>query len=853
MDMPVIRAGDPRAAEMPGVAPLLTTEAVQITLNYPELPGNVRKLVVEAGGHVGLPAVVRNQSGIVDNYELQVRGMPAEWWNVTPPSVYLVPFGAPSGTYEEQVQINFHPPRSAEAEARLWDVEVVAVSRAQNEVAGTTDGKVEITPYEQLESELRPLVVTGRRRGEFALMVRNRANAPLDTEITAVDTANALTFQFAKQRFIAEPGRRDGTTFKAKAKRTLWIGRPTDRRFDIVAKGVTSETATTRPITGTFRQKPVIPFWVPIVIPALIAGAILAYSLIPKKTTVPVLRGRTAAAALVLLQKAHLKAATNPPQEVPNRHIARGRVVSQTPSAGSHVKNNTVVTFTIAEPLVPNLLGKNQSQAKLTLGGRGLVLSTSPPDTKISKKPPGTIIGQVPGAGRPARTGSQVSIIVAIGTGLKKVPNVVGLTLPAADAALRSAGLSIVLPTVPPNQDPTKVTIASQIPTADETVKSGQPVQVFLVPPPKPPPTKHTGPKKLAVVGASASAAAAAVAAAGGTPVIVKQFDVAKPGTVISAPTQVSPGQQAQIVVSAGYPQIAYSDGRSILLMNGATGAGSAAIAKSGDAEDEPAWQPNGTLVAYRRGPTGNPNQGQIWMTDLSKGATSARPMTAGPDDRRPAFSPNGKVIAFIRRTPTSTGGTDGDLCFVSIASTLHQGVCIKDPNFSVDRPTWSPDGRAILVVAVDPANPNQTELGEYTTANPNSPNTQDWVWQGLVTDKMHGTKPGEGILFAAFAPDGKTVALVANWGVQNTSLFKIFTATWAGGQLGTPTPVAPAIRACEVAWRSDSQELVVTQADNCNSGQGAIVRVKLSDPGTVTTLRAAGGQNPTWQPITLQ
>ena len=148
---------------------------------------------------------------------------------------------------------------------------------------------------------------------------------------------------------------------------------------------------------------------------------------------------------------------------------------------------------------------------------------------------------------------------------------------------------------------------------------------------------------------------------------------------------------------------------------------------------------------------------------------------------------------------------------------------------------------------------PQSPEMVEYTTANPNSSNTQDWVWQGLVTDKLHGTKPGEGILFAAFAPDGKTVALVANWGVQNTSLFKIFTATWAGGQLGTPTPVAPAIRACEVAWRSDSQELVVTQADNCNSGQGAIVRVKLSDPGTVTTLRAAGGQNPTWQPITLQ
>ena len=44
-----------------------------------------------------------------------------------------------------------------------------------------------------------------------------------------------------------------------------------------------------------------------------------------------------------------------------------------------------------------------------------------------------------------------------------------------------------------------------------------------------------------------------------------------------------------------------------------------------------------------------------------------------------------------------------------------------------------------------------------------------------------------------------------------------------------------------------------MTAADNCSSGQGAIVRVKLSDPGTVTTLRAAGAQNPAWQFVELQ
>ncbi len=136
--MPVVRAGQPLPPGMENMPSLVTPEAVQITPTYPELPGEEQKLIVEAGGHAHLPTLVRNQSGIVDNYEIQVRGMPDGWWNVTPPSVYLVPFGAPSGTYEQDVQINFSPPRSAEAEARLWQLEVVAVSRAQGEVAGST-------------------------------------------------------------------------------------------------------------------------------------------------------------------------------------------------------------------------------------------------------------------------------------------------------------------------------------------------------------------------------------------------------------------------------------------------------------------------------------------------------------------------------------------------------------------------------------------------------------------------------------------------------------------------------------------------------------------------------------------
>ena len=305
---------------------------------------------------------------------------------------------------------------------------------------------------------------------------------------------------------------------------------------------------------------------------------------------------------------------------------------------------------------------------------------------------------------------------------------------------------------------------------------------------------------------------------------ITKQFSALTPGTVIGTnPADISKiqkGQTVELLVSAGYPDIVFSDGRHILLMNGGTGKVSGAIAKSSDAEDEPTWQPNGSLIAYRRG--ADQDHGAIWMVDMSKGATTAHRMTAGPDDRRPAFSPDGKVDRVHPPHHRHAGKTDGDLCFVRTSSTLRQGSCIKDPAFNVDRPAWSPDGRAILVVATDPKDANQTELGEYTSAKPFSSSPADWQWQGLITDKMHGKKAGEGVLYAAFSPDGTQVAIVANWAGTNLSLFRVFTAGWSNGQMGTPKGVTPSIRACEVAWRSDSGELAVTAADNCASGQGA-------------------------------
>ena len=98
-------------------------------------------------------ALVRNQSGIVDNYELSVRGLPDDWWSIFPNTVYLVPFGT-SGTYEQEVEIHLHPPRAAEAEARIWELQVAGESKAYNRQAAAAPLHLGIQPFEEFKTKL---------------------------------------------------------------------------------------------------------------------------------------------------------------------------------------------------------------------------------------------------------------------------------------------------------------------------------------------------------------------------------------------------------------------------------------------------------------------------------------------------------------------------------------------------------------------------------------------------------------------------------------------------------------------------------------------------------------------------
>ena len=190
---------------------------------------------MEPGGRNRVLALVRNQSSIVDNYELSVRGLPDDWWSIFPNTVYLVPFGT-SGTYEQEVEIHLHPPRTPEAEARIWELEVVGHSKAYSRQAAAAPLQLGILPFEEFKTKLAPERVSGRKKANFDVAVNNTANGPLTVALDAADQDNELKYAFSPTTLEIPPGKTGTAKLQVKPPRTRWIGRPEEKRIQVFTK-----------------------------------------------------------------------------------------------------------------------------------------------------------------------------------------------------------------------------------------------------------------------------------------------------------------------------------------------------------------------------------------------------------------------------------------------------------------------------------------------------------------------------------------------------------------------------------------------------------------------------------------
>ena len=160
---------------------------------------------------------------------------------------------------------------------------------------------------------------------------------------------------------------------------------------------------------------------------------------------VPDLTGYTLEEAREELEGLGLQMEEGEPVYSPDQE--KGKITSQSPVGGTMVKEGRVITVYVSlgvkDNVVPNILERDYNDVAEYLEQYGFELGVVKVVT--SQLPKDTIISQDPEAGTVAEAGTKINVEVSDGQGkeMVPVPQLVGLDVDAAKAALEAAGLSL--------------------------------------------------------------------------------------------------------------------------------------------------------------------------------------------------------------------------------------------------------------------------------------------------------------------------------------------------------------------------------------------------------------------------
>ncbi|MFF9484580.1 hydrolytic protein [Streptomyces sp. NPDC014676] len=255
------------ASSRPG-APGLDLPAVTVT------PGDIATTTL----------TVRNDSDIVEAYDLKVVGDCAAWTTVEPARVSLYP-----GT-SETVTLRLEPPRSPEIRAGEVPLGVRVLPNEHPDAVRVLETTVHIGEFRELRTELSPRRRRGWLRGRYLLAVRNQGNTPVRVRFTPGQAGEELAFAFDPAQPKLEPGESAEVRLRVRTAKPVWFGDPVVWPFtvDTTEAVEQEEPAEARgddpvvrpPLDAEFVQIPIFPKWLLVLLAALLALLLAWFTLV---------------------------------------------------------------------------------------------------------------------------------------------------------------------------------------------------------------------------------------------------------------------------------------------------------------------------------------------------------------------------------------------------------------------------------------------------------------------------------------------------------------------------------------------------------------------------------------------
>lgn len=224
--------------------------------------------------------------------------------------------------------------------------------------------------------------------------------------------------------------------------------------------------------------------WVGLAVLLLILAIISAWGITAYLTTytalVPNVEGKTLSQAQKIAEEKGLKVEVE--EEVFSDTVASGHIIEQNPPAGRRVRKDSTIKVVVSKGReiveVPDVVGQSIEDATFLLAKKGLEVGKK--EYKYSDKvEENVIISQDPKAGKKARKGTAVNLVISKGVSMVKVPDVVGQTEREAATRLGQAGLKMSK-AEEFSDSVAKGRVIRQAPSGGVELKKGSTVQVVI-------------------------------------------------------------------------------------------------------------------------------------------------------------------------------------------------------------------------------------------------------------------------------------------------------------------------------------------------------------------------------------
>lgn len=314
----------------------------------------VDNLVLAAGGQATLPLEIRNTGEFVEEYRLEIVGVPGQWTSIADPEFTLYP-----GT-STVTTLTVEPPRSSAVPAGEQRFGIKVTPTDHPDEAVVPEAVVEILPFLETTAELVPRTSRGRFSGKHEVAVDNRGNVPVTVFIAVTDPGELLRLdESAKDALTVAPGQAQFAKVKVTPVERLWRG-PT-KTIPFTAT-VSPQDGLPVTLDGSHLQEPIIPPWLGkalLALLALLVALAAIWFLLLKPTVQAAAKEAAIEVANEPVKQAQAQASQAAVQAAKANEAAQAAQAAQAGAAGAAKAADTskqAVAKAVAGPLPPKIL-----------------------------------------------------------------------------------------------------------------------------------------------------------------------------------------------------------------------------------------------------------------------------------------------------------------------------------------------------------------------------------------------------------------------------------------------------------------------------------------------------------------